>query len=251
MLGPCADAALHSCRRLLPPQAQSLLRRANHHSKSRLITSANDKISSSTHQIHTSPIVCTTLLTTVTTSALDARCFPISTTRRHVATAFSHPTNRTGRRPPSTSAADARPQVLLPRRHDDAPDYTKRGSSPWSKSEIYRKQNKSIIAARTGPRLLRRTPTDAHLQTELKYLNDPFKLAQHILYVLQTGDEQKALALVRLSSRNLDNTVSWNHVVDWQMKQGKTSVAIDTYNEVCTPSPRLPRMMVIDKSHHR
>lgn len=236
MLGPSSEAALGSCRRLLPPHAQALLRQANH-LKSRLISAAHNKSSSSTHQIHTGPISCRAHSTAVVHGALNTRRHSVFTTCRAVATTSAPQTGRTGRRSASAFAASSPPPQVLPEYGHDASDHRQRGSSPWSKSRIYQKQNKSIIAARTGPRLLRRTPTDAHLQTELKYLNDPFKLAQHILYVLQTGNEQKALALVRLSSRNLANTVSWNHVVDWQMKQGKTSVAIDTYNEVCILHP--------------
>ena len=67
---------------------------------------------------------------------------------------------------------------------------------------------------------------------ELLYLKDPLKLADHVRNTLKHGDEEKATSLVRLSSRSVKNVVSWNHLIDWQMGNGKTKVAIETYNEV-------------------
>ena len=70
------------------------------------------------------------------------------------------------------------------------------------------------------------------LQTELKYLKDPLELANHVKHVLDANDEEKAEALVRLSGRAMANTVSWNHLIDWQMRNGKTQAALSTYNDV-------------------
>ena len=70
------------------------------------------------------------------------------------------------------------------------------------------------------------------LKSELKYLRDPLKLAQHIRHVLDHNGEEKALALARLSSKALANVVSWNHIINWQMQNGKTQSALHTYNEV-------------------
>ncbi len=78
---------------------------------------------------------------------------------------------------------------------------------------------------------------ERNLETELKYLRDPLKLADHVRYVLDQDDGDKAVALVRLSSKTAANTVSWNHVIDWQMKKGRTQAAITTYNEVCRKLP--------------
>lgn len=117
------------------------------------------------------------------------------------------------------------------RRPLSSTDRRPRGTSPWTQSDTYQKQNRNVVAAvRSSPS--RRPAADLHLRKELTYLNDPFKLAEHVLETLKAGNDEKALALVRLSSRELANIVSWNHVIDYQMKQGKTSVAIDTYNEV-------------------
>ncbi|KAI9655025.1 MAG: hypothetical protein M1831_004985 [Alyxoria varia] len=71
-----------------------------------------------------------------------------------------------------------------------------------------------------------------NLKSELKYLRDPLKLAQHIRHVLDHNNEEKAMALARLSSRTLANVVSWNHIINWQMQNGKTQSALHTYNEM-------------------
>lgn len=71
-----------------------------------------------------------------------------------------------------------------------------------------------------------------NLRSELKYLTDPRKLANHIQHVLEHDDIDKARALARLSSRSMANIVSWNHLVDWYMKNGKPKTAIDAYNEL-------------------
>lgn len=75
---------------------------------------------------------------------------------------------------------------------------------------------------------------ESYIASELKYLRDPVKLAEHVAYTLEQDDVEKALALTRVSSRALSNVVSWNHVIDWQMKKGKTRAAFETYNEVCS-----------------
>ncbi|KAL9085378.1 MAG: hypothetical protein Q9159_004722 [Coniocarpon cinnabarinum] len=71
----------------------------------------------------------------------------------------------------------------------------------------------------------------ANLRTELKYLSDPLKLANYVQHIVDQ-DYDKALALVRLSSRAVSNTVAWNHLIDSNMRRGKTKAAIDLYSEM-------------------
>lgn len=71
-----------------------------------------------------------------------------------------------------------------------------------------------------------------YLKTELKYLTDPVKLADHVKHVLESDDAEKADALVKLSGRAIANTVCWNHLIDWHMKNGRTRGAFDIYNDV-------------------
>lgn len=70
------------------------------------------------------------------------------------------------------------------------------------------------------------------LEKELRWLGDPLKLAEHTVRLLRGDDYFKALALVRLVSRDMDCTVSWNHLVDYDMTRGKVAAAVKTYNEV-------------------
>ena len=50
--------------------------------------------------------------------------------------------------------------------------------------------------------------------------------------MLDNDDDGKALALIRLSSRQKSNVVSWNHMMNWHMKKGKTRAALEVYNEM-------------------
>ena len=70
------------------------------------------------------------------------------------------------------------------------------------------------------------------LRTELKYLSDPLKLAEHVRYTLRCNKPDKALDLCRLASKHQEVIVSWNHCVDWHMSQGRVDEAIKIYNEM-------------------
>lgn len=72
----------------------------------------------------------------------------------------------------------------------------------------------------------------AVLEKELRYLHDPLKLADHTISLLKKDDYHKALELVKLSSRNMSCTVSWNHLMDYEMYKGRVSNAIMIYNDV-------------------
>ncbi len=72
------------------------------------------------------------------------------------------------------------------------------------------------------------------LDRELIYLQDPLKLAENTIALLRNDDNEKALDLVRLASKQTPCTVSWNHVVDYEMSKGRIQKAVKTYNEVVT-----------------
>lgn len=82
----------------------------------------------------------------------------------------------------------------------------------------------------TKPR--KELPDAYETRRELVWLGDPLKLAGHILDVLRRDRFDEAEHLVRAASKNIQCTVSWNHLVDWQISQGKVNGAIKTYNEV-------------------
>ncbi|MCJ1401093.1 hypothetical protein MMC11_004305 [Xylographa trunciseda] len=72
----------------------------------------------------------------------------------------------------------------------------------------------------------------AELEKELQHLPDPLKLADHTLYLLRKDEHIKALDIVRHASRTMPCTVSWNHIIDYDMSKGRVTPAMKTYNEM-------------------
>lgn len=70
------------------------------------------------------------------------------------------------------------------------------------------------------------------LEQELRYLKDPLKLADHIVTLLREDENQKAQELVRMSSQHVACTVSWNHLIDYEMSKGRATSAISIYHDV-------------------
>lgn len=76
---------------------------------------------------------------------------------------------------------------------------------------------------------------DTLVRNQLRHLKDPLKLAEHIRKTLREDGFEDALAIVRAASKNTQCVVSWNHLIDWQLSQGKMNGALKTYNEVFRP----------------
>ncbi|KAL9096539.1 MAG: hypothetical protein Q9163_006433, partial [Psora crenata] len=75
----------------------------------------------------------------------------------------------------------------------------------------------------------------ADLERELYWVRDPLKLADKVLNLLKRDsreDYNKALALVRQASKSMPCTVSWNHLVDYNMSKGRVKGAVGVYNEM-------------------
>lgn len=70
------------------------------------------------------------------------------------------------------------------------------------------------------------------LKQELKYLKDPLKLADHVRHILRGNDIDKALALCRMASKQMQCIVSWNHCIDWLMARKDIDKAMKLYNEM-------------------
>ena len=87
------------------------------------------------------------------------------------------------------------------------------------------------------------------LQEELRWLKDPLKLAENVIALLRRDEFQKALELVRLASKDIQCTVSWNHLVDYEMSKGRVTNASKVYNEVHTPSSYRSSGYCIDACH--
>lgn len=67
-----------------------------------------------------------------------------------------------------------------------------------------------------------------HLET----LKNPFKIAAHVKQTLAKNKYDEALALTREASKKAQCTVSWNHLIDYQMQQQRLHAAIKVFNEV-------------------
>ena len=70
------------------------------------------------------------------------------------------------------------------------------------------------------------------LEQEVRWLRDPLKLGDHTVKLLRQNEPQKALAIVRLASKDVECTVSWNHIIDYFMSKGNVTDAVKFYNEV-------------------
>ncbi|KAL8804837.1 MAG: hypothetical protein Q9182_002331 [Xanthomendoza sp. 2 TL-2023] len=70
------------------------------------------------------------------------------------------------------------------------------------------------------------------LDRELVFLQDPLKLAENTIDLLRKDDNDKALEMVRIASKHTACTVSWNHVVDYEMSKGRIQKAVKIYNEM-------------------
>jgi hypothetical protein len=101
-----------------------------------------------------------------------------------------------------------------------------RRRKPW---ELHGGQTKSRPSSKPPGKVLR--PAD--VQKELTYLGDPLKLANHVFNLLRQDKFDDAELLVRTASKSYPCTVSWNHLINWQLSQGKVNVAVKSYNEVC------------------
>lgn len=76
-------------------------------------------------------------------------------------------------------------------------------------------------------------------QYAVQFLKDPLKLASTVLGRLRIGDVNGAVELVRASDREkVENVVSWNHIMDYEMNYQNVKGALRVYNEVscCTQS---------------
>jgi pentatricopeptide repeat protein len=106
---------------------------------------------------------------------------------------------------------------------------------------VRRSYSATALLCRSGPRAIQQwsklqsqpLPTPAAVRKELLYLLDPLKLANHVLNLLQGRKFDEACKLVREASKSFSCAVSWNHLIDSQLKEGKVNGAIKTYNEVC------------------
>ena len=147
--------------------------------------------------------------------------------RKHYATAEAHltptPKNRAGEIP--TRYADGRHDSSESGRRNIQQLSQKSTGDPLSRNE----------EEASGPPATLQFDRAA-LEKEIRWLRDPMKLSEHTVTLLRKDEYQKALELVRMSSRTMACTVSWNHMLDYEMYKGRVSNAMKIYNDVRHPS---------------
>lgn len=76
------------------------------------------------------------------------------------------------------------------------------------------------------------------LEIELRWLKDMRKFGDHTSSLLQKDDFRKAHELVKLASKKFDCTVSWNHLINYEMGNGRVANAVNLFNDVCNSTER-------------
>ncbi|KAI6092638.1 hypothetical protein F4821DRAFT_224529 [Hypoxylon rubiginosum] len=69
-------------------------------------------------------------------------------------------------------------------------------------------------------------------QKQLQYLKDPLYIAQHVSKTLEKDNFEEAALVTRKASRNTKVIVSWNHLIDYQLRHDKLHAGIKLYNEM-------------------
>ncbi|XWX01019.1 hypothetical protein V2A60_009044 [Cordyceps javanica] len=77
-----------------------------------------------------------------------------------------------------------------------------------------------------------RKPSTKALAKQLEYINDPWVLGKYIEDLLAKDKFDDALTTVELASKKLDAVVSWNHLIDYLLKQQQIRRAMATYNNM-------------------
>ncbi|KAI1085837.1 hypothetical protein F5B20DRAFT_21137 [Whalleya microplaca] len=85
-------------------------------------------------------------------------------------------------------------------------------------------------------RLLR--PRTAHdprewaANKQLQYMKDPLHIANHVKNTLDKGRFDDAALIVRKASAYTKLVVSWNHLIDYQLREGRLHAALKLFNEM-------------------
>ncbi|KAK4106914.1 hypothetical protein N658DRAFT_439858 [Parathielavia hyrcaniae] len=72
----------------------------------------------------------------------------------------------------------------------------------------------------------------AAVKKQLGLAEDPYHIAQHVSKALERGSFDEALLMTRMASRNKKVEVSWNHLIDYQLKNRRLHAAVKLYNEM-------------------
>ncbi|KAI1655078.1 hypothetical protein F4813DRAFT_368546 [Daldinia decipiens] len=76
------------------------------------------------------------------------------------------------------------------------------------------------------------SPGEWVAQKQLQYLKDPLHIQDYVRKTLARGNFDDAMLLTKKASRDTMVTVSWNHLIDYVLQQGKLHAGIRIYNEM-------------------
>ncbi|KAI0481145.1 hypothetical protein GGR56DRAFT_629044 [Xylariaceae sp. FL0804] len=110
-------------------------------------------------------------------------------------------------------------------------------SSSYKKNPRYPKNNALAASNPSSSSSYKRDPRNPRsnalaASNPSNYLDDPLHIANRVEQILAKDDFDTALSLVKKTSINNKVTVSWNHLIDYQLKQGKLRAGLKTYNEM-------------------
>lgn len=105
-------------------------------------------------------------------------------------------------------------------------------SKPWQMQIGERLDTKEKRIDRKRPSSRKREVTERETSLHLRYLKDPLKLAEFVRQTLREDNYELAQSVVDEASASIECTVSWNHIMEWQLSKGKMNAAIKSYNDV-------------------
>ncbi|KAI1335170.1 hypothetical protein F5Y15DRAFT_399174 [Xylariaceae sp. FL0016] len=70
------------------------------------------------------------------------------------------------------------------------------------------------------------------VQKELQYLQDPLHIAKQVKRTLDRNDFDHAASITRSASKSAKVAVSWNHLIDYQLRMDRIHTALKLYNEM-------------------
>ncbi|KAI1393779.1 uncharacterized protein F4822DRAFT_385809 [Hypoxylon trugodes] len=76
------------------------------------------------------------------------------------------------------------------------------------------------------------SPSERAARKQLQYLKDPLHIANHVKKILEKDDFEEAIAITRMASKDTKVAVSWNYLIDYQLRHDKIHAAIKLYNEM-------------------
>ncbi|KAI1450677.1 hypothetical protein F5Y02DRAFT_690 [Annulohypoxylon stygium] len=81
-------------------------------------------------------------------------------------------------------------------------------------------------------RTRRLSPTEWAARKHLQYLKDPLDIANQVSRSLASGKFEEALLMTRKASKDTKVVVSWNYLIDWQLRNDKIHAALKLFNEM-------------------